>query len=55
MATLPAIVVIEALRTEPMPLAVPVPNAAETAATMQAATITYSNDTTPSLSERGDA
>ena len=29
---------------------VPVPNAATTAPTTQAATITYSNDTTPSLS-----
>ena len=37
---------------DPIPEVVVVPNAASTAAMMQTATITYSNDTTPSLSER---
>ena len=41
-------VLIAELSAEPIPDEVEVPNAAATAATMQAATITYSNDTTPS-------
>src|SRR5258708_6854532 len=44
------IAVIALVSTSPMPDAVVVPNAAATAATIQAATITYSNDTTPSWS-----
>src|SRR6266404_2099743 len=36
----------------PIPVEVLVPNAASTAAMTQTATITYSNDTTPSLSAR---
>ena len=51
-ATAVAIAVIPVAQARPMTSTSALPNAAATAATIQAATITYSNDTTPSLSVR---